>query len=224
MSKCSVSSNCFLFFSQVLWPGGTFFTKIGNIQSKFDNSHPNQTPSQNFSQFGGSNVSKPGSFEQQLEATCRASDIKKMLFSRYVLLMISCHCQIRVKICHDFWICDLHACSSLDHCFKWFNSLVQSSMITFLIKIYEVLLCLVYPNMFIKIVYVVKSLNMFIIKIVHDQFICIYTRISPRASTSLMLKITKRLTFFSDGAPTTLVSLIGHKQYRSKRHLLFHSG
>ena len=137
-----------------------------------------------------------------------------MLFSRYVLLMISCHCQIRVKICHDFWICDLHTCSSLDHCFKWFNSLVQSSMITFLTKISEVLCCLVYPNMFIKIVYVVKSLNMFIIKIVHDQFICIYTRISPRASTSLMLKITKRLTFFSDGAPTTLVSLIGHKQYR----------
>ncbi|XVF67652.1 hypothetical protein PTKIN_Ptkin10aG0138600 [Pterospermum kingtungense] len=64
----------------ILWPGGTFFTKIGNIQSKFDNTHPNQTPCQNFTQFGGSNISKPGSFEQQLEATRRASDIKKMLF------------------------------------------------------------------------------------------------------------------------------------------------
>ncbi|XVE66899.1 hypothetical protein DITRI_Ditri08aG0117000 [Diplodiscus trichospermus] len=64
----------------ILWPGGTFFTKIGNIQSKFDNPHPNQTPSRNFCQFGGSNVSKRGSFEEQLEATRRASDIKKMLF------------------------------------------------------------------------------------------------------------------------------------------------
>lgn len=29
-----------------------------------------------------------------------------------------------------------------------------------------------------------------------------------------MAKITNGLTFLSDGAPTTLVSLIGHKQYR----------
>ena len=160
MHKCSVFSNCLLFFSQVLWPGGTFFTKIGNIQSKFDNSHPNQTPSQNFSQFGGSNVSKPGSFEQQLEATRRASDIKKMLFGKcVVVLLISCHCQIRVKIRHDFGICSLHACHSLDHCFKWFNFLVQSSMTIFLIKISEVLLCVVYCNMFIEIVYVVKIIE-----------------------------------------------------------------
>ncbi|XWS39996.1 hypothetical protein CRYUN_Cryun18bG0102300 [Craigia yunnanensis] len=73
----------------VLWPGGTFFTKIGNIQSRFDNSHPNQTPSQNFSQFGGSNVSKPGSFEQQLEATRRASNIKKMLFDGAPTTLVS---------------------------------------------------------------------------------------------------------------------------------------
>ncbi|KAK5774562.1 uncharacterized protein LOC108477097 [Gossypium arboreum] len=66
----------------LLWPGGKFFRAIGDIHSKFDNSNLNQTPIPllNFSQFGGSNASKPGSFEQQLEATRRASDIKKMLF------------------------------------------------------------------------------------------------------------------------------------------------
>lgn len=32
------------------------------------------------SQFGGSKVGKPGSFEQQLEAARRASDLKKLLF------------------------------------------------------------------------------------------------------------------------------------------------
>ncbi|KAK6253594.1 hypothetical protein QUC31_015314 [Theobroma cacao] len=73
----------------VLWPGGTFFTRVGNIQNKFDNCHPNQTPSENFSQFGGSNVSKPGSFEQQLEATRRASDIKKMLFDGAPTTLVS---------------------------------------------------------------------------------------------------------------------------------------
>ncbi|XP_022763320.1 uncharacterized protein LOC111308904 isoform X1 [Durio zibethinus] len=73
----------------VLWPGGTFFTKIGNAQSKFDDSHLDQTPSQNSSQFGGSNVSKPGSFEQQLEATRRASDIKKMLFDGAPTTLVS---------------------------------------------------------------------------------------------------------------------------------------
>ncbi|XVE93296.1 hypothetical protein REPUB_Repub01dG0178700 [Reevesia pubescens] len=74
----------------VLWPGGTFFTKIGNMLSKFDNTHSNQTPSQNFSQFGGSNnESKPGSFEQQLEATRRASDIKKMLFDGAPTTLVS---------------------------------------------------------------------------------------------------------------------------------------
>ncbi|PPR98946.1 hypothetical protein GOBAR_AA21722 [Gossypium barbadense] len=65
----------------VLWPGGTFFTKLANIQSKLgDTQQPNQQLSGTSSQFSGSNVSKPGSFEQQLEATRRASDIKKMLF------------------------------------------------------------------------------------------------------------------------------------------------
>ncbi|XVF01184.1 hypothetical protein REPUB_Repub04eG0066600 [Reevesia pubescens] len=73
----------------VLWPGGTFFTKIGNVQSKLDNTHPNQTPSQKYSQFGASNASKPGSFEEQLEAARRASDIKKMLFDGAPATLVS---------------------------------------------------------------------------------------------------------------------------------------
>ncbi|KAB2047363.1 hypothetical protein ES319_A13G039800v1 [Gossypium barbadense] len=73
----------------ILWPGGTFFTKAGNIQGKFENTQPNQTPSQNFSQFGGGNVNKPGSFEEQLEAARRASNIKKMLFDGAPTALVS---------------------------------------------------------------------------------------------------------------------------------------
>ncbi|XVF45206.1 hypothetical protein PTKIN_Ptkin02bG0186400 [Pterospermum kingtungense] len=73
----------------VLWPGGMFFTKIGSIQSKFDDTRPNQTPLENFSKSSGSNVSKPGSFEQQLEATRRASNIKKMLFDGAPTTLVS---------------------------------------------------------------------------------------------------------------------------------------
>ncbi|TQE01944.1 hypothetical protein C1H46_012442 [Malus baccata] len=58
----------------VLWPNGTFFLRVGNVQDG------NQNPFQNISQFDGSKAGKPGSFEQQLEAARRASDIKKMLF------------------------------------------------------------------------------------------------------------------------------------------------
>ncbi|GLT63693.1 hypothetical protein SLA2020_362370 [Shorea laevis] len=56
----------------VLWPGGIFFTKVGNTE--------NQTGFQMIGQFGSSKVCKSGSFEEQLEAARRASDIKKMLF------------------------------------------------------------------------------------------------------------------------------------------------
>ncbi|OMO74172.1 hypothetical protein CCACVL1_16908 [Corchorus capsularis] len=73
----------------ILWPGGTFFTRIGNIQSRMDNCHPNQTHSQNSSHFGGSTGSKHASFEEQLEATRRASDIKKMLFDGAPTTLVS---------------------------------------------------------------------------------------------------------------------------------------
>ncbi|KAK8613614.1 hypothetical protein V6N13_101371 [Hibiscus sabdariffa] len=68
---------------------GTFFTTLGNIQSNLGDTHPDQTPAETSSQFSGSNVSKPGSFEQQLEATRRASDIKKMLFDGAPATLVS---------------------------------------------------------------------------------------------------------------------------------------
>ncbi|XP_034927320.1 uncharacterized protein [Populus alba] len=63
----------------ILWPGGIFFTRTGGAQSKVDDDQPNLIPFQ-ISQLGGSKVSNKGSFEEQLEAARRASDIKKMLF------------------------------------------------------------------------------------------------------------------------------------------------
>ncbi|KAL3580572.1 hypothetical protein D5086_018407 [Populus alba] len=67
----------------ILWPGGIFFTRTGGAQSKVDDDQPNLIPFQ-ISQLGGSKVSNKGSFEEQLEAARRASDIKKMLFVYYL--------------------------------------------------------------------------------------------------------------------------------------------
>ncbi|KAM7474944.1 hypothetical protein LguiB_022187 [Lonicera macranthoides] len=64
----------------VLWPDGKFFLKF-DIQSKLDDSKTNQRSSQTTSNVAGIRVSNPGSFEQQLEAARRASDIKKMIFN-----------------------------------------------------------------------------------------------------------------------------------------------
>ncbi|KAJ1398393.1 Sorting nexin, C-terminal [Sesbania bispinosa] len=63
----------------VLWPSGTFFLRIG---TQIINSGSDQNPSQTISGSVGSNTTKSeaGSFEQQLEAARRASDIKKLLF------------------------------------------------------------------------------------------------------------------------------------------------
>lgn len=74
-------------FFQVLWPGGTFFTRVGNIQTKDDVAQPDLRSFQAVSQLGGSKISKPGSFEEQLEAARRASDVKKMLFGEYSCLL-----------------------------------------------------------------------------------------------------------------------------------------
>jgi sorting nexin-13 len=65
-----------LYFFQVLWPDGTFFIKLGNAQSNDDETEPNQKPFQTTTRFGGSKIS----FEQQLEAARRASEVKKILF------------------------------------------------------------------------------------------------------------------------------------------------
>lgn len=64
-------------YLQVLWPNGIFFTRIAAANKGDDG--PDAVPFQ-ISQFGGMGAPKQGSFEEQLEATRRASDIKKMLF------------------------------------------------------------------------------------------------------------------------------------------------
>ncbi|KAL4302454.1 hypothetical protein GQ457_10G021180 [Hibiscus cannabinus] len=71
----------------ILWPGGTFFTKAPNSRKNLDNTQPNQTPKGN--QFGGSNFNKPGSFEEQLEASRRANNIKKLLFDGAPTALVS---------------------------------------------------------------------------------------------------------------------------------------
>lgn len=71
------------FLSQVLWPGGKFFLKL-NIRSKMDDNETNDTSLQSTSVSGSSNASKPGSFELQLEAARRASNVKKMILSEFL--------------------------------------------------------------------------------------------------------------------------------------------
>lgn len=67
---------------QVLWPGGTFFIPMGNIQSKLDDAQADQKFFQGGNQSGGHRASKLVSFEEQLEAARRASDLKKMLLGK----------------------------------------------------------------------------------------------------------------------------------------------
>ncbi|XAR72864.1 hypothetical protein NMG60_11019645 [Bertholletia excelsa] len=62
----------------VLWPDGIFFTRL-NSQKEVTNFEPNERSSQTTS--SGGKVPKQGSFEQQLEAARRASDVKKMILN-----------------------------------------------------------------------------------------------------------------------------------------------
>ncbi|XP_037497636.1 uncharacterized protein LOC105634251 isoform X2 [Jatropha curcas] len=62
-----------------LWPNGTFFTRVGVAQGTVSDGQQNSTPF-DVSQFAGPKAPKQSSFEEQLEAARRASDIKKMLF------------------------------------------------------------------------------------------------------------------------------------------------
>ncbi|KAK4740092.1 hypothetical protein R3W88_003789 [Solanum pinnatisectum] len=71
----------------VLWPNGTFFIKLRNIVET--SNEPNQGSVHSTKQSGGSKVSKAGSFEEQLEATRRASDVKKMLYDGAPATLVS---------------------------------------------------------------------------------------------------------------------------------------
>ncbi|XP_019252042.1 PREDICTED: uncharacterized protein LOC109230955 [Nicotiana attenuata] len=69
----------------VLWPNGIFFIKLRN-PVEINNREPNQGTTR---QPVGSKVSKAGSFEEQLEATRRASDVKKMLYDGAPATLVS---------------------------------------------------------------------------------------------------------------------------------------
>ncbi|KAJ0823963.1 putative sorting nexin [Helianthus annuus] len=63
----------------ILWPEGTFFLK----------SRTSQTDSSQSNEGSGNKNNKQGSFEEQLEAARRASDIKKMIFKGAPTTLVS---------------------------------------------------------------------------------------------------------------------------------------
>ncbi|KAI3786311.1 hypothetical protein L1987_39903 [Smallanthus sonchifolius] len=68
----------------VLWPEGTLFLKLRTSQT--DSSHSNEGSCRTSS---GNKNNKQGSFEEQLEAARRASDIKKMIFKGAPTTLVS---------------------------------------------------------------------------------------------------------------------------------------
>ncbi|KAJ8766636.1 hypothetical protein K2173_001156 [Erythroxylum novogranatense] len=68
-----------------LWPDGSFFMQV--TEDNLDDAHRNLMPFQ-ISQYATSKASNI-SFEEQLEAACRASDIKKMLFGGAPTALVS---------------------------------------------------------------------------------------------------------------------------------------
>ncbi|XP_058190316.1 uncharacterized protein LOC131307690 isoform X1 [Rhododendron vialii] len=70
----------------VLWPDGTFFVRL-NAQNETDDFQSNEGSFQTTNR--GSKVSQPGTFELQLEAARRASDVKKMIFNGAPTALVS---------------------------------------------------------------------------------------------------------------------------------------
>ncbi|MED6192844.1 hypothetical protein PIB30_013733 [Stylosanthes scabra] len=66
----------------ILWPGGTFFLRVRTPQILIGGSGIYQKPLQETNESVGSKIprTESGSFEQQLEAARRASELKKLLF------------------------------------------------------------------------------------------------------------------------------------------------
>ncbi|XP_075487240.1 uncharacterized protein LOC142526618 isoform X2 [Primulina tabacum] len=82
----------------VLWPDGTFFLRL-HTQSLLNDSQTNQGSWQNTRKQSGRRVAQPGSFEQQLEAARRASDLKKMIFDGAPTTLVSLIGQKQYKRC-----------------------------------------------------------------------------------------------------------------------------
>ncbi|XP_028553572.1 uncharacterized protein LOC110100045 isoform X1 [Dendrobium catenatum] len=73
----------------ILWPNGTFFIKFGSSQEKANGNYFNQKSTLNRSQRYSDKVGGPSSFEFQLEATRRASDVKKMILGGAPTALVS---------------------------------------------------------------------------------------------------------------------------------------
>ncbi|WOL00863.1 hypothetical protein Cni_G09576 [Canna indica] len=65
----------------LLWPDGTFYTKLESAQCNPDDGNIDQKPSQIKNRNHDDKVTAPSSFEAKLEAARRAEDVKKMLLS-----------------------------------------------------------------------------------------------------------------------------------------------
>ncbi|CAG7900913.1 unnamed protein product [Brassica rapa] len=73
----------------LLWPNGVFFTRVGDGQEASDRTDPSDNAFQIAGQLGGMKEVKPSSFEQQFEASRRASEIKKFLFDGAPTALVS---------------------------------------------------------------------------------------------------------------------------------------
>ncbi|KAG2377215.1 uncharacterized protein HKW66_Vig0251990 [Vigna angularis] len=85
----------------ILWPGGTFFLRIQTPQVFIGGSAYDQKPLPSISESGGSKMTKSqsGSFELQLEAIRRASDLKKLLFDGAPAALVGLIGQKQYKRC-----------------------------------------------------------------------------------------------------------------------------
>ncbi|CAL9093723.1 unnamed protein product [Musa acuminata var. zebrina] len=73
----------------VLWPNGTFIIRLGSSQGELDDFNIDQKLSQSTSGSYGDKVTRPSSFEAQLEAARRADDVKKMLLGGAPTALVS---------------------------------------------------------------------------------------------------------------------------------------
>ncbi|URE10879.1 Sorting nexin C terminal [Musa troglodytarum] len=73
----------------VLWPNGTFIIRLASSQGELNDFNIDQKPSQSTSGSYGDKVTRPSSFEAQLEAARRADDVKKMLLGGAPTALVS---------------------------------------------------------------------------------------------------------------------------------------
>ncbi|KAF7840890.1 Sorting nexin-16 [Senna tora] len=85
----------------ILWPGGTFFSKVKASQMESSDNGVSQKSSPTIEDSNESNSCKSGTgcFEQQLEAVRRASDIKKMLIDGAPTALVSLIGQKQYRRC-----------------------------------------------------------------------------------------------------------------------------